>query len=78
MKFVSNFPIFPKKIDEYEILDNSTYKCIRCAYALKDNKSLNKYKCFICGNFNKVFNRNILNNCFYHKIYLNMLNEFFD
>ena len=62
--------------DEYEIVDNSTYKCIRCIYALKENKSLNEYKCFICGTSNKVLNRNTLNNCFYHKICLNMLNEF--
>ena len=62
--------------DEYEIVENSSYKCIRCIYALKENKSINEYKCFICGNSNKVLNRNILNNCFYHKICLNMLNEF--
>ena len=62
--------------DEYEIVDNSTYKCIRCIYALKENKSINEYKCFICGTSNKVLNRNTLNNCFYHKICLNMLNEF--
>ena len=62
--------------DEYEIVDNSTYKCIRCIYALKENKSINEYKCLICGTSNKVLNRNTLNNCFYHKTCLNMLNEF--
>ena len=62
--------------DEYEIVDNSTYKCIRCIYALKENKSINEYKCFICGTSNRLLNRNALSNCFYHKICLNMLNEF--
>ena len=62
--------------DEYQIVDNSSYKCIRCIYALKENKSINEYKCFICGTSNKVLNRNALNDCFYHKICLNMLNEF--
>ena len=62
--------------DEYEIVENSSFKCIRCIYALKENKSINEYKCFICGNSNKVLSRNPLNNCFYHKICLNMLNEF--
>ena len=62
--------------NEYEIVDNSTYKCIRCIYALKENKSINEYKCFICGTSNRLLNRNALSNCFYHKICLNMLNEF--
>ena len=62
--------------DQFELYENSTYKCIRCSYALKENKSINDYKCFICGNSNGVLNRNSLTKCFYHKICVDLLNEF--
>ena len=63
---------------QYELYENSSYKCIRCLYALKLGKSINDYKCFICGNSNGVLNMNNITECFYHKICLNLLNEFKD
>ena len=62
--------------DQFELYENSSYKCIRCSFALKENKSINEYKCFICGNSNGVLNRNSLTKCFYHKICVDLLNEF--
>ena len=62
--------------DQFELYENSTFKCIRCCYALKENKSIKEYKCFICGNSSGVLNRNSLTNYFYHKICVDLLNEF--
>ena len=62
--------------DQFEIYENSSYKCIRCAYSLKSNQSINDYKCFICGNSNGVLNVNDVTKCFYHKICVDLLNEF--
>ena len=62
--------------DQYELYENSSYKCIRCLYALNYNKSINDYKCFICGNSNGVICLNYSTNSFYHKICLDFLNEF--
>ena len=62
--------------DQYEIHDKSSYKCIRCFYALQLNKSINEFQCFICGNSNGVLNRNSFTHSFYHKICLYLLNEF--
>ena len=62
--------------DQYEIYDNSSYKCIRCYYALKFNKPINDMHCFICGNSNGVLNWNSLTRIFYHKNCLWFLNEF--
>ena len=64
--------------DQFEIYENSSYKCIRCAYALQINKSIDDYNCFICGNSNGVLNINYATNCFYHKICVSLLNEFKD
>ena len=62
--------------EQYDLYENSSYKCIRCALALKLNKSINDYKCFICGNSNGVLSLNYSTNCFYHKICVDFLNEF--
>ena len=62
--------------DQFELYDNSTYKCIRCIYALKLNKSINDFKCFICGNSNGVLSRNYSTRTFHHKICVDLLNEF--
>ena len=69
--------------EQYELcqssfIEASSYKCKRCAHALKLNKPIEDYKCFICGNYNGVLSRNSLNNLFYHKICVNLLNEFKD
>ena len=58
--------------------ETSSYKCKRCSYALKFNKPIEDYKCFICGNYNGVLCRNSLNDLFYHKICINLLIEFKD
>ena len=67
--------------DQYEMYpssnnETSSFKCIRCSYALNYNKSIYEYKCFICGNTNGVLKRNCLNGLFYHKICAQLLNEF--
>ena len=69
--------------EQYEIyssssFETSSYKCKRCSYALKFNKPIEDYKCFICGNYNGVLCRNSLNDLFYHKICINLLIEFKD
>lgn len=61
--------------NQFEI-ENSSYKCIRCSCALKLKQSIDDYKCFICGNSNGVLNMNSLAKNFYHKICVNLLNEF--
>ena len=61
--------------NQYDLYETS-YKCIRCSSALKSNKSINDYKCFICGNSNGVLCINYSSKCFYHKICLDFLNEF--
>ena len=61
---------------QFELDENSSIKCIRCFFSLKTNKSINDYKCFICGNSNGVLKINIMNKCFYHEICVNFLNEF--
>ena len=55
--------------------ETSSYKCVRCAYALKLNVPINSFHCFICGYSDGVLNRNSINNEFYHQICLNFLNE---
>ena len=55
--------------------ETSSYKCVRCAYALKLNKPINSFNCFICGYSYGVLNRNSINNEFYHQICLDFLNE---
>ena len=62
--------------EQFEIYENKSYKCIRCACAVKLNKSLNDYTCFICGNSNGVLSVNIATKCFYHKLCVYLLNEF--
>jgi len=69
--------------EQYEIyssssFETSSYKCKRCSYAMKLNKPIYDYKCFICGNYNGVLCRNNLNDLFYHKICINLLVEFKD
>lgn len=62
--------------EQYELYGNSTYKCIRCSYALRNDKSINDYNCFICGTSNGVLSFNNATNSFYHKICVYFLNEF--
>ena len=62
--------------EQYELYGNSTYKCIRCSYALRNDKSINDYNCFICGTSNGVLSFNNATNSFYHKICVYYLNEF--
>ena len=62
--------------NQFEIYENTSFKCIRCAYALKLNKSINDYTCFICGNSNGVLSINISTKCFYHQLCVDLLNEF--
>lgn len=62
--------------EQYELYGNSTYKCIRCSYALLNDKSINDYNCFICGTSNGVLSLNYSTNSFYHKICVYFLNEF--
>ena len=58
------------------IKEKPSYKCIRCAYALKINKNINDYHCLICGNSNGVLNKKNKTNEFFHQICLNLLIEF--
>ena len=58
------------------IKEKTSYKCIRCIYALKINKNINDYNCLICGNSNGVLNKKHNTNEFFHQICLNLLNEF--
>ena len=51
------------------------YKCIRCSYAIKINKNIYDFHCFICGGSNGVLNKNHITNEFYHQICLNLINE---
>ena len=62
--------------EQYEFYGNSIYKCIRCSYALRNDKSINDYNCFICGTSNGVLSFNNATNSFYHKICVYYLNEF--
>ena len=62
--------------DQFEIYEKTSYKCIRCAYSLKLNKPINDYTCFICGISNGVLSLNTVTKCFYHKICVDLLNEF--
>ena len=62
--------------EQYEFYGNSIYKCIRCSYALRNDKSINDYNCFICGTSNGVLSFNNATNSFYHKICVYFLNEF--
>ena len=51
------------------------YNCIRCIHAIKINKNINDFYCFICGCSNGVLNKNHITNEFYHQICLNLINE---
>ena len=67
--------------EQYELStlkDKTSYRCIRCAYALKMNKNINDFHCFICGISNGVLNKNSANNVFYHKICFDLLIELKD
>jgi len=69
--------------DQYQLYNSPTsevasYKCQRCFYALNLKKSIYDYRCFICDNSNGVLSRNNINGLFYHKLCLDLLNEFKD
>ena len=71
--------IFHKScFDKYESYDNSSYRCIRCEYAVKLNKSINDFKCFICNSSKGVIDIDInyIDGPFYHKVCLDFLIEF--
>ena len=55
--------------------ETSSYKCVRCVYALKKEKSINEFHCFICGYSSGVLNKNSITNEFYHQYCLNLLIE---
>ena len=58
--------------------ENHFYRCIRCIHALKLNKSLYEFKCFICGHSNKVLKYNNFKGIYYHQICLDNLSELND
>ena len=64
--------------DKYESYDNSSYRCIRCIYVEKLNKSVNDFKCFICNSSKGVIDIDInhIDGPFYHKVCLDLLIEF--
>ena len=64
--------------DKYESYDNSSYRCIRCIYVEKLNKSVNDFKCFICNSSEGVIDIDInyIDGPFYHKVCLDFLIEF--
>ena len=66
----NQYKIYPSSNNE-----TTSFKCIRCLYSLNLNKSINEFKCFICGNTNGVLKRNCFNGLFYHEICVHLLNE---
>ena len=61
---------------ELSILKEKTlYKCSRCSYAIKINKNIYDFYCFICGSSNGVLNKNHITNEFYHQICLDLIYE---
>ena len=62
--------------ENFEFFENTPQRCIRCECAVKFNKLINEFNCFICGNSNGVLNINHATGCFYHKICLDLLIEF--
>ena len=64
--------------DKYEFYDNLFYRCIRCVYAAKSNKSINEFKCFICNSSKGLIDidTNSIDGPFYHKVCFDFLIEF--
>ena len=65
---------------QYEVLPSISdkiqlYRCIRCSQAIKSNKPITDYKCFICDHSNYCLNYNTQNRLFYHQICLFFINE---
>ena len=52
-----------------------SYRCIRCTNAIKLNKLIHDFKCFICGYSNKVLKYNEFRGIYYHQICLDFLIE---
>ena len=63
--------------DKYEFSQEFSYRCIRCIYAVKLNKPINDFKCFICNSSNGVIDIDInyIEGPFYHKVCLDLLIE---
>ena len=56
--------------------ENISFRCMRCIQALKQNKSIKDFKCFICNHSDGVLKFNRLNKLYYHQICLDNLDEF--
>ena len=54
---------------------NLKYRYVRCEQALKNNKNIKDYYCFIYGHANKTLNYDQFNNIFYHQTCIFFLNE---
>ena len=66
--------------NQYEEITSSDeevkyYRCIRCTHALKLNKNINEFKCFICYHSDKVLKFNRVQGIYYHQICLDNLPE---
>ena len=55
--------------------DIETIYCIRCSKALKENKSIFDFSCFICGSSNRTLNYNPITRDYYHQICVDFLVE---
>lgn len=55
--------------------DTETIHCIRCSRALKENKSIYDFSCFICGSSNRTLNYNPITRDYYHQICVDFLIE---
>ena len=58
--------------------EDKIYKCIRCVNAIKLNKSIYDFKCFICNHSNQVLKYNKYKEIYYHQICLDNLPELSD
>ena len=68
---------------QYEIIPtlsnkNSLYRCIRCSQALKLNKPITDFKCFICNHSDSCLNYSTQSRQFYHQVCSFFINEFSD
>ena len=52
------------------------YRCIRCSHAMKLNKDIHEFKCFICNHSDGVLKFNRVKGIYYHQICHDNLPEF--
>ena len=57
---------------------NPIYRCIRCSQALKLNKPITDFKCFICNHSDSCLNYSTQSRQFYHQVCSFFINEFND